>query len=176
MRRLLTSLLACICVSGLLGPSGCGGGPSPTADQEQPAEEERAAAEPAVAHEILGSTITIVDPEGRWTFRAESDRIEAESMRGPYELGPARAVYEQEGRAPVRMTANRAWVDEESRRAVFEGDVVVAVEGGWRLETPRLEYNLDSGEVVAAAGTKQISTEDPHSAPKSPPTDEDTKP
>jgi hypothetical protein len=176
MRRLLTSVLLSICVSGLLGLYGCGGPPSPVPPEEAPTAEEPPEADPAVSHEILGSTITIVDPQGRWTFRAEADRIEAESMHGPYELKPARAVYEVEGKAPVRMTANHAWVDEDSRWAVFEGDVVVAMEGGWRLETPRLEYDLDSGEVVAADGTKQTATDRPHSAPKSPRTDEGTKP
>ncbi len=154
MRRLLASALLCISVSSLLGLSGCGGRPSPTTGEEAPAAEEPPAAEPAVSHEILGSTITIVDPKGRWTFRAEADRIEAESIHGPYALEPARAVYEEEGKAPVRMTANHARVDENSRRAVFEGDVVVAMEGGLRLEAPRVECNLDTGEVVATGRTK----------------------
>jgi hypothetical protein len=176
MRRLLTSVLLFICVSGLLGASGCGGGASPTTGEEAPVAEEPPAAEPAVSHEILGSTIRMVDPKGRWTFRAEADRIEAESIHGPYALEPARAVYEEEGKAPVHMAANHGWVDEDSRRVVFEGDVVIAMEGGWRLEAPRLEYDLDSGEVVAAAGTKQTSTDGPHSAPRPPRTDEDAKP
>jgi hypothetical protein len=159
MRRSLTTVLLLLGVSGLLGLAGCGGGPSPAVPEqpqpaEEPADEEPREAEPVASHEILGSTIRMADPKGRWTFRAEADRIEAESIHGPYTLEPARAVYEEVGKAPVQMTADRARVDEESLRAVFEGDVVVASEGGWRMEAPRVEWDLDTGEVVATGQTK----------------------
>ena len=159
MRRSLTTMLVLVGVSGLLGLAGCGGGPSSGVPEQaqpaaEPADEEPQEAEPAASHEILGSTIRIADPEGRWTFRAEADRMEAESLHGPYTLEPARAVYEEVGKAPIHMTADRARVDEELLRAVFEGHVVVASEGGWQMEAPRVEYDLDTGEVVAAGRTK----------------------
>jgi LPS export ABC transporter protein LptC len=162
MRLSLATAVLLLGVSSLLGLAGCGGPPSRDVPEQQPAVEKEPDTEPVASHEILGSTIRIVDPEGRWVFRAEADRIEAESIDGPYALESARAVYEETGKAPVHMTGDHAWMDEDSGRVIFEGDVVIAMEGGWRLEAPRLEYDLDSGEVVAVGGTKETSVDRSH--------------
>ena len=74
-------------------------------------------------------------------------------MHGPYTLAPARARYEEVGRRPALMSAERALIDQESRRVVFEGEVRIS-SGGWTLEADRVEYDLDSGEVVATGRTK----------------------
>jgi lipopolysaccharide assembly outer membrane protein LptD (OstA) len=154
MRLSLAAVVLLLGLSSLLGLAGCGGPPSRDVPEQQPAVEKEPDTEPAASHEILGSTIRIVDPEGRWVFRAEADRIEAESIDGPYALESARAVYEEAGKAPVSMTANQARVDLASRRAVFEGEVTIASED-WRVEgVDRAEYDLDTGQVVATGRTK----------------------
>jgi len=126
----------------------------PTGEASAPPTGEASAPEgPAPSLEIEESKVTVVDPGGRWTFQAESERIEARSMHGPYTLTPARARYEEVGRPPALMTADKAQIDQESRRVVFEGDVRIS-SGAWTLEADRVEYDLDSGEVVAPGRPK----------------------
>jgi len=134
---------------------GCGGPPPPAPVAESaPAPEEK----PDTSLQIEESKVKMVDPGGRWTFQAESERIEARSMHGPYTLTPARARYEEVGRPPALMTADKAQIDQESRRVVFEGDVRIS-SGAWTLEADRVEYDLDSGEVVATGRTKWTFSE-----------------
>ena len=126
----------------------------PTGEASAPPTGEASAPEgPAPSLEIEESKVTVVDPGGRWTFEAEAERMEAGSMHGPYTLTPARARYEEVGRPPALMTADKAQIDQESRRVVFEGDVRIS-SGAWTLEADRVEYDLDSGEVVAPGRPK----------------------
>jgi len=134
-------------------------------------ERAPAAEEPAASQEIEKSKVKVVDPGGRWTFQAESERVEARSVHGPYTLTPARARYEEVGRPPALMSAERARIDQESRRVVFEGEVRIS-SGGWTLEADRAEYDLDSGEVVATGRTKWTFAEGPGGAAESLSTDE----
>jgi hypothetical protein len=141
---------------------GCGRRPSSTA--AAPAAEPQA--EPPVvqgsepAHEIEKSTIRLADPQGRWTFEVESERAEAAGIHGPYVLTPAKGRYDEKGREPVLMSADRARVDEGARRVLLEGRVRV-VSGGWGMETDRLDYDLGTGKVVASGRTKWTLTESP---------------
>jgi len=126
----------------------------PTGEASAPPTGEASAPEgPAPSLEIEESKVTVVDPGGRWTFEAEAERMEAGSMHGPYTLTPARARYEEVGRPPALITADKAQIDQESRRVVFEGDVRIS-SGAWTLEADRVEYDLDSGEVVAPGRPK----------------------
>ena len=144
--------------------AGCGSPSPPVAERASAPAAGEASAPPAesapvpeekppTSLEIEESKVTVVDPGGRWTFQAESERIEARSMHGPYTLTPARARYEEVGRPPALMTADKAQIDQESRRVVFEGDVRIS-SGAWTLEADRVEYDLDSGEVVAPGRPK----------------------
>jgi len=155
-------------VAALVVCVGCGRPPAPSAPS---AEKPPAAETPAPSLEIEESKVKMVDPGGRWTFQAEAERMEAGSVHGPYTLTPARARYEEVGRPPALMSAERAQIDQESRRVVFEGEVRIS-SGGWTLEADRVEYDLDSGEVVATGRTKWTFSEGSGGAEESLSTDE----
>ncbi|HUU54254.1 MAG TPA: LPS export ABC transporter periplasmic protein LptC [Armatimonadota bacterium] len=157
----------------LVVSAGCGSPPPPAAEKASAPSAASAPApeEPAPSLEIEESKVTVVDPGGRWTFQAEAERMEAGSVHGPYTLTPARARYEEVGRPPALMTADKAQIDQESRRVVFEGDVRIS-SGGWTLEADRAEYDLDSGEVVATGRTKWTFSEGSGGAAESLSTDE----
>jgi len=157
----------------LVVSAGCGSPPPPAAEKASAPSAASAPApeEPAPSLEIEESKVTVVDPGGRWTFQAEAERMEAGSVHGPYTLTPARARYEEVGRPPALMSAERAQIDQESRRVVFEGEVRIN-SGGWTLEADRAEYDLDSGEVVATGRTKWTFSEGSGGAAESLSTDE----
>ncbi len=165
----MTVLLSC---AALLPFEGCGSAPPPAAPQ---AQRQRVSAEPAASHEIAGSEVKLVDPEGRWKFHLEAEQVEAASIHGPYALEPATARYEQIGRAAVLMSADRAQVDESARRVALAGNVRIT-SGAWELEADRAEYNLDSGEVVATGRTKWTFVELPRDRTESPVRDEGEQP
>ena len=146
---------ALLVLAALVVCAGCGSPSPPAAEKASapPTGEASAPEGPAPSLEIEESKVTVVDPGGRWTFEAEAERMEAGSMHGPYTLTPARARYEEVGRPPALMTADKAQIDQESRRVVFEGDVRIS-SGAWTLEADRVEYDLDSGEVVAPGRPK----------------------
>jgi hypothetical protein len=155
MRRWIDKA-ALLVLAALVVCAGCGNPPPPAPVVEQaPAPEEQAPApeEPVPSLEVEESKVKVVDPGGRWTFEAEAERMEAESVHGPYTLAPARARYEEVGRPPALMSAERAQIDQESRRVVFEGKVRIS-SGGWVVEADRTEYDLDSGEVVVTGNPK----------------------
>ena len=143
----LREVVACFCL-GLLALSGC----SPPAPVSGGKAEEAGSASSS-AHEMRGSTITVVDPEGRWRFEAKAETVEAAGVEGPYTLRPAKCRYEAAGAPPVLMTAARAEVDKQARRLVLEGEVRISA-GAWSLEAERVEYDLQAGEVVAPGRTK----------------------
>lgn len=125
---------------------GCGGGPAPPQPQEESPRE-------AARHTITEATITSADPQGRWQVEIRAERGEAESVRGPYTLERAVVHYEAVGKPPVRMRADRARFEEAAARLTLEGSVEVKTDM-WSLETPRLVYDLERGEVLAAGRTK----------------------
>jgi hypothetical protein len=130
---------------------GCGRAPAQVRQPPPPPK-------PAVSHEIAGTTVRFADPKGRWTFEVRADRVEAETVHGPYEMRPARARYDELGKPPVTMSAQRAHVDEQARRVTFEGEVLIA-SPAWRLHADRVDYDLKTGKVVASGQTKWVSTE-----------------
>jgi len=131
---------------GLLALSGCGRRPPPPV-----AKTPEATSPSGASHQVSGSTIRLADPQGRWTFEARAERVQAASLDGPYTLEPAECRYEQPGRPPVRMRAARAQVDRSAGRVVLEGDVRLD-SATWTLEARRVEYSLDEGKVVASGG------------------------
>ncbi len=168
--RIDKTVLLMAMVAALVVCAGCGGPPPAPVAEKAPAPEE-----PAASLEIEEPKVRVVDPGGRWTFQAEGERMEAESVHGPYVLTPARARYEEVGRRPALMSAERALIDQESRRVVFEGDVRIS-SGGWTLEADRVEYDLDSGEVVATGRTKWTFSEGSGGAAESLSADEERSP
>ena len=168
MKRKPTNKAALLLIAALVACAGCASPsrPAPPVERKPPPQA------PAPSHEIEQSKVKVVDPGGRWTFQAEAERVEAASVHGPYTLAPARARYEEVGRPPAFMSADRAQIDQESRRVVFEGDVRIN-SGAWTLEADRAEYELDSGEVVAPGRTKWTFTEAPGAAKRPLSTDED---
>lgn len=151
--------------------AGCRGAP--------PAPVAERAPEPAettdTSLQIEESTVKVVDPGGRWTFEAESERMEAASVHGPYTLTPARARYEEVGRPEVLMSAKKGQIDQETRRVVFEGQVRIS-SGGWMVEADRAEYELDSGEVVVTGNTKWTFVDGGGGSGESQSADEDDSP
>jgi LPS export ABC transporter protein LptC len=149
---------------GLLALSGCAR-PTPTPE----AKGEDAGSARATAHQMKGSTITVVDPEGRWRFEAKAETVQAAGVEGPYTLRPAECRYQAAGTPPVLITAARAEVDKQARRVVLEGEVRIRADA-WRLEAERVEYDLEAGEVVAPGRTKwtfggeAVETEEPQSS------------
>ena len=171
--RIDKALLLMGMVAALVVSAGCGSPPPPAAEKASAPSAASAPApeEPAPSLEIEESKVKVVDPGGRWTFEAEAERMEAGSVHGPYTLTPARARYEEVGRPPALMSAERAQIDQESRRVVFEGEVRIS-SGGWTLEADRAEYDLDSGEVVATGRTKWTFSDGSGGAAESLSTDE----
>jgi len=148
------------CILGLAAILGCGGKASAPAPPE-------AETPPQVSHEIVESTVTVVDPEGRWRFEVEADHVSADNVHGPYRLEPARARYEETGRPPVKISAESAQVDQEARQVIFEGNVQIVSEA-WRLQADQIQYDLDSGEVVGTGRTKWVLVEDRNTAAEPP--------
>ncbi len=145
---------AAICRCLWLGPAGCGGSktpPEPPPDAQSGEQVESVPAEGS--HELKGMTVSVADPEGRWTFEVEADRGTAASIHGPYELERARGRYEESGRPPILMSAQRAYVDEQAQRVRFEDDVVIE-SSTWTLTAERVEYDLETGEGAATSRTK----------------------
>jgi Lipopolysaccharide-assembly, LptC-related len=149
-----------------LALAGCGRPPAPTPSQPPP--------KPAVTHQIAETTIRFADPKGRWTFSLEADRVEAATIHGPYDMAPARGRYEEKGRAPVTLSADRAHVDEAARRVVLEGNAKIS-SPAWGMQADRVDYDLRTGEVVATGRTKWVFTEGPPAA-QSPSAPKDTRP
>jgi LPS export ABC transporter protein LptC len=136
---------------------GCGRSRTPANPQPPPPPKS------ATAHEIAKTTIKFADPQGRWTLQLEADRAEAVALRGPYNMSPARARYDEEGRPSVTISAKRAHVDEDARRVTFEGDVRID-SATWRLQADRAEYDLNTGKVAATGHTKWTLAEAPSPA------------
>lgn|GEM_PF-3594713 len=157
MKRILTQLACALSLAAILGCGGEAPAPAPP-EAEAPSQ---------VSHEIVESTVTVIDPEGRWRFEVEADRVAADNVHGPYRLEPARARYEETGRAPVTISSQTAQVDQETHQVIFEGDVQITSET-WLLEADRIRYDLDSGEVVGAGRTKWTLIEDRSTAAESP--------
>ncbi len=134
----------------LLALVGCGRPPTPP-----PA---RPPSKPAFTHEIAETTFRFADPKGRWTFSLQADRVEAATVHGPYDMTPAKGRYEEVGQPAVTMSAQRAHVDETARHVVLEGDVRVA-SPTWGLQADRVDYDLNTGKVVATGRTKWVFTE-----------------
>jgi len=169
--RIDKAALLMVMAAALVVCAGCGSPATAPPVEKAPAAEEK----PVPSLEIEESKVKVVDPGGRWTFQAEAERMEAGSVHGPYTLTPARARYEEVGRPPALMSAERAQIDQESRRVVFEGDVRIS-SGAWTLEADRAEYDLDSGEVVATGRTKWTFSEGSGGAAESLSTDEADRP
>lgn len=147
---------ACLSLS-LLALPGCSRRAAPPPPKVAPSETPTpSATEPA--HEIAESTIRVADPQGRWTFEVQSERAEAAGIHGPYILSPAKGRYDEKGKQPVFMSADRTRVDEGARRVLFEGNVRIA-SAGWALEADRVDYNLNTGKVVASGRTKWTFSE-----------------
>jgi len=138
----------------LLGFVGCG--PRLTGP---PAANEETTSPPPTSHEIGESTIRVVDPKGRWTFEAQAQLIEADSVAGPYVLEPADCRYQEHGKPPIVMRAARAHLDEQAKYLILESNVWIS-SGAWVLEAERVEYDLSAGEVVALGQTKWTFTND----------------
>lgn len=115
--------------------------------------EPQAEPSPAGTQELKGMTVSVADPEGRWTFELKAESGTGKSLHGPWELQSARGTYDEAGRPPILMSGRHAYLDEEAQHVSFDGDVVVQSEG-WRLEADQVEYDLATGEVVAASRTK----------------------
>lgn len=126
---------------------GCARRPPPAPPPPTPA----APAAPSL--ELGGSVIRIADPKGRWRFVARSAKVKATGVDGPYDLTPADARYEEPGKEPVLMRAARADVNKQTQRVHLEGSVQIS-SGGWLLEAERVDYDLNTGKVVAPGRTK----------------------
>ena len=131
----------------LLAP-GCG--PRRTAP---PPEEGTPSVAAAPSLEFGGSVIRVSDPKGSWKFEARSPRVKAAGVNGPYTLMPADATYQEEGKEPVLMHAERADVDRQTQRVALAGSVQVA-SNGWVLEADHVTYDLKTGKVVSPGRTK----------------------
>jgi LPS export ABC transporter protein LptC len=134
-------------VIALLAAAGCGRQPAAV----QPEEEQVPAAPTSLL--VSRSTIRVAAPDGRWRLEARSQHIEAASINGPYTLTPADCRYEQQGKPPVLIRAERASVDTAANHLQVEGSVRL-VYGAWSMETDHLDYDLDDGKVVASGPTK----------------------
>jgi len=126
--------------------------PSPV-EQASEQVEQQTESPPEGSHELKGMTVSVADPEGRWTFELKAESGTGKSLHGPWELRDTRGTYEEEGRPTISMSSRHAYLDEEAQHVSFDGDVVVASEG-WRLDADQVEYDLATGEVVAASRTK----------------------
>ncbi len=138
---------------GLLLTGGCGGRPS----IQKPRQAEETA-KSARSLEVGGSVIRMAAPEGDWKFEARSARATAPTIHGPYVLTPMEGRYEVKNQPPVLMGADRAEVDEAAKRVRLLGSVWVSFQGS-QLEADRVEYDLETGEVVAEGRTKWILSE-----------------
>jgi LPS export ABC transporter protein LptC len=138
--------VALVLASCMLGILGCG-----RTHQEPPLLE--APTTPTPSHEIARSKITMSDPEGQWNLEATAQRIEAASVSGPYELVGAECRYEPVDVPAIFMSADRASLDEDMARLTMEGNVSIR-STTWQLEGERIEYDLDTREVVSDERTK----------------------
>ena len=132
----------------LLALAGCG-------RRVLPRTGEQAEAKPAapVSATMEHPTLKISDPKGAWRFEAVSKTLEAPGRDGPYLLTQAKGRFQQPGRPPVDMTANRVLVDKQAERIELEGAVRIAREG-IVVEGERIAYDLKTGKVLADAPTK----------------------
>jgi LPS export ABC transporter protein LptC len=151
----------------LLTLAGCGRPRTPPREQPPP--------KPAVTHEIAETTIRFADPKGRWTFSLEADRVEAVTVHGPYDMTPAKGRYEEVGQPLVTMSAQRAHVDEAARRVVLEGNVRIASPTRG-MQADRVDYDLNTGKVVATGRTKWTLNEGSTLTPQAPSAGEDGNP
>jgi len=110
--------------------------------------------------ELSQPTVSVADPAGRWTFTMEAARATAAGLHGPYEMERVTGVHKETGRPDVLLSADKARVDEISRRVALQGSVHIT-SAAWQLQADRVDYNLDSGEVVATGRTKWTLTESP---------------
>jgi hypothetical protein len=115
-------------------------------------EEQVGSAPPEGSHELTGMTVSVADPEGRWTFELKAEAGRGESLHGPWELERARGTFEEKGRPAILMSAARAHLDEKAQHVSFDGDVVFESLGR-RLVADHVEYDLATGEVVATGRT-----------------------
>lgn len=132
----------------LLLPALCGCG----SRDEHPLTTQPPPASPP-SHEIAHSKITMIDPDSRWRFEATAQDIEAVSLDGPYDLEAAECRYEPVGEPPVLMSADRARLDEDLARLTMEGNVRINSDT-WQVEGERIEYDLNTRQVVGDSRTK----------------------
>lgn len=134
----------------LVASAGCGGRrPRP------PAEPKQLPLSRAPATELSESVVRVADPEGKWRFEAHSATMRAAGVEGPFTLIPARCRYQEPGRDPVEMEAERAHVDKQARHVSLRGSVVIVYQE-WRLEAERVECDLKTGKVVVPGRQKLI--------------------
>ena len=145
-----TALLRICCLLSLLPvlAGGCARGPV-----EAPHPPDDSAPHPFIGGDMERSVIRLPDPDGKWEFEARSDHVEMSGAEGPFLLRPAECRYQRPGEPPVLMTADQARIDRVGKRLQLEGSVTVSY-ADWQLETARVDYDLNTGEVVAGVRTK----------------------
>ena len=142
-------LLPVCCLLSLL-PLLAGGCARRPAVPEPPRES---APHPFTGADMERSVIRLSDPDGEWEFEARSDRVEISEAASSFVLRPAECRYQRTGDLPVLMTADQALIDRVGKRLQFEVSVTVSY-ADWQLETARVDYDLNTGEVVAGVRTK----------------------
>jgi LPS export ABC transporter protein LptC len=132
----------------LLALAGCGRPRVPVRPQPEAKPPET-----PVATTMQNSTVKIADPKGAWTFEAVSKTLEAPHEDGPYHLTKVTGQFQQVGRPPVDMRADRMTLDRQAERIELEGAVRIAREGVM-VEGERLNYDLKTGKVLSDTPTK----------------------
>lgn len=146
----------------LLVLAGCGRPTHPLAGPE--ADKHTVA---PVSTKMEKPTVTVSDPERRWTFEIHAKTGQAGGPEGPFELLGATGQYLQHGQPPVLVSADRVLVDKQTQRVDLQGSV--RIKRDWILvEGERIRYDLKTGKVLAEEQPKCTVTLRPAEAgPKS---------
>jgi|WetSurMetagenome_2_1015567.scaffolds.fasta_scaffold361829_2 lipopolysaccharide assembly outer membrane protein LptD (OstA) len=153
MRRYPLTIAAFCLALALPVLTGCGGGGKATEAEKEPGQTA------PTAMKMETATVKLADPKGRWTFTAKAKETELAAQDGPYHLKGATGRYEQTGKEPVLMSADRVDVDKKAEQVHLAGSVRVTM-GAMMMESDEFDYNLRTGKVVARGQPKLTLTRD----------------
>ena len=153
-RHPLTIAAVCLALT-LPALTGCGRG-----DKAKESGQKGPGQTSPSAMRMETATVKVADPQGRWTFTAKAKETELAGQDGPYHMKGATGRYEQTGKDPVLMSADRVDVDKQAEQVHLAGSVRVTM-GAMVMESDEFDYNLRTGKVVARGQPKLTLTRAP---------------